>query len=192
MVFCLNRYILIVLLVISVISDIRLRKIPNKFTFPAMLWGIITAGIFNGLNGILYSLGGFIVGLAIFIIPYTMGGMGAGDVKLMATIGSLLGWKLTVYSALLTAVAGGIIVIGYTIYKGYFFRMLRNIVINIYRKILYLTYLSTHNDKIIIKYKKVIEVNSTYEKMYIPYAVAIAIGTMIVVIGNHLGYPPFI
>jgi len=87
-----NKLLLIVLLVFSVRSDIEERRIPNKTTLPVILWGFASAGIFSGFNGILFSLGGFLVGLAVFLIPFSMGGMGAGDVKLMAAVGSLMGW----------------------------------------------------------------------------------------------------
>ncbi|MBW8308903.1 MAG: prepilin peptidase, partial [Candidatus Paracaedibacteraceae bacterium] len=79
-----NKLVLLSILLLSVKSDVTCRKIPNKLTFPVILWGLVSAGIFSGFNGILFSLGGFLVGLALFLIPFSMGGMGAGDVKLMA------------------------------------------------------------------------------------------------------------
>ena len=187
-----NKFVLLLILLLSVKSDITYRKIPNKLTFPVMLWGIGSAGLFSGFNGILFSIGGFLVGLAVFFVPFSMGGMGAGDVKLMAAIGSVMGWKLTVYSALLTAITGGIIVIGYTIYKGYFIKMLKNIGTALFKKIFYFAYLVTHNEKIMMRFTTLSEEKSNFEKTYIPYGVAIAIGTLIVLIGNHFGYSPFI
>lgn len=187
-----NKFVLVITLILSVKSDITERKIPNKLTFPIVIWGIVSAGIFSGFNGILFSIGGFLVGLAVFLIPFSMGGMGAGDVKLMASVGSLMGWKLTVYSALLTAIAGGIIVIGYTIYKGYFFKMLRNIGVYIYRIILYFAYLASRNNKIFSKFTALNFEQEKLNKEYIPYGVAIAIGSFTVLIGYHFGYPPFI
>ncbi|MBW8383915.1 MAG: hypothetical protein K0M69_15520, partial [Youngiibacter sp.] len=81
---------------------------------------------------------------------------------------------------------------GYTIYKGYLIKMLKNIGISLYKKILYFAYLTTHNKKIMSKYTTLIEEKSNFETTYIPYGVAIAIGTLIVLTGYHLGYAPFI
>jgi prepilin peptidase CpaA len=191
MVLGLNEIVLVVLLILSVKYDVTERRIPNKLTIPVILWGIVTAGIFSGFNGILFSISGFLVGLAVFFVPFAMGGIGAGDVKLMAAIGSILGWYLTVYSALLTAIAGGIIVIGYTIYTGKFVGMIKNMRIHFIKWILYVIYLGTHNVGVYSKYKSLNASKVDEEKTYIPYGVAIAVGTFIVLAGNHIGYAPF-
>jgi len=54
------------------------------------------------------------------IIPYLMGGMGAGDAKLMGTVGSLLGPKEVFIAFLLTALIGGIYALGMLAYYGGF------------------------------------------------------------------------
>ena len=191
MVLLINKFVLLLLLALSVRLDIVERRIPNKLTIPVILWGIVTAGIFSGFNGILFSISGFLVGLAVFFIPFAMGGLGAGDVKLMAAVGSLLGWKLTVYSALLTAITGGIIVIGYTIYTGKFVVMITNMGIHFIKWILYIIYLATHSDGVDRRYKSLSVLRVDEEKTYIPYGVAIAVGTLIVLAGYHFGYAPF-
>lgn len=191
MVLLINKLVLILLLSLSVRFDIAERRIPNKLTIPVILWGIGTAGIFSGVNGILFSVSGFLVGLAVFFIPFAMGGIGAGDVKLMAAVGSLLGWKLTVYSALLTAIAGGIIVIGYTVYTGKFVGMIKNMGIHVIKWILYIIYSWRRSEGVYTKYKSLRLSKADEEKIYIPYGVAIAAGTLIVLVGNHFGYAPF-
>jgi prepilin peptidase CpaA len=65
------------------------------------------------------------VGIATLILPYILGGMGAGDVKLMGAVGSLLGAKAVFSAFLLTALFGGlyavmIILLNKKIFKGYF------------------------------------------------------------------------
>lgn len=187
-----NLFAVFLLLLFAVKYDVIERRIPNKLTLSVVLWGLFSSVIFGGLQGIIDSFFGLFVGLAIFIIPFSMGGMGAGDVKLMAAVGSLIGWKLTVYSALLTAIAGGIIVIGYTLYKGNFFRMMKNIGISVYKTILYLSYTIVPNEKFLNKYNSLHVNHIENDKMYIPYGVAIAIGTLIVIIGKFIGYPPLV
>jgi prepilin peptidase CpaA len=186
------KVVVSITLLFAVYSDIKYKKIPNKLTIPISIFGMIFWTIYSKLDGLQFSLGGLIVGLLVFIIPFALGGMGAGDVKLMAAVGSLMGWKLTVYSALLTAIAGGIIVIGYTIYKGYFIKMIRNFGTVLHKKILYYAYLITHNEKIMMRFRALRDEKPNFEKTYIPYGVAIAIGTLTVLIGNHFNYSPFI
>ncbi|MFO7970827.1 MAG: A24 family peptidase, partial [Desulfobacterales bacterium] len=57
-------------------------------------------------EGFLFSLTGIGIGLFVFIIPYIMGGMGAGDAKLMAAVGAFLGPKGVLISAVLAIFAG--------------------------------------------------------------------------------------
>ena len=84
---------LTIVLLIAVISDIRLHKIPNWLTYPAMMGAIIYHTSTRGIGGFLYSVEGVGAGFAVLIIFYLMGGMGAGDVKLMGAVGGLLGPK---------------------------------------------------------------------------------------------------
>ena len=64
-------------------------------------------------------------GIALLVLPYIMGGMGAGDVKLMGAVGSFLGAKATLGAFLFIALAGGvyslaIILIRRDVFKGFF------------------------------------------------------------------------
>ena len=63
----------------------------------------------SGFEGFLFSGKGFLVGLGLLMIPYLLGGMGAGDVKLMAAIGALMGTSFVFYSFIYTALIGGLI-----------------------------------------------------------------------------------
>ena len=63
-------------------------------------------------TGGLHALGGAAVGFAVFLIFYLMGGMGGGDVKLMAGFGALLGLPGVLWAALWTAAFGGMIALG--------------------------------------------------------------------------------
>lgn len=83
--------VLLLSLMISLVTDIRNRKIPNIVTFPSVLFGFSYFIFTRGWEGFLFSGKGFIIGLGLLLIPYILGGMGAGDVKLMAAIGALKG-----------------------------------------------------------------------------------------------------
>ncbi|MCP8969321.1 A24 family peptidase [Ectobacillus ponti] len=96
-------------LITSLITDIRQRKILNIVTFPAMLFGFLYHTAAQGWNGVLFSVSGFLVGLGVLLIPHLLGGMGAGDVKLMAAVGAMMGSAFVFHAFLYTAIIGGVI-----------------------------------------------------------------------------------
>ena len=95
-------------LVVAVIQDLRYQRIPNLLTYPAMAVALAYHFITHGLNGALFSAGGLALGIAILIVPYLMGGMGAGDAKLMGAVGAVVGSKGVFVAFLFTAIAGGV------------------------------------------------------------------------------------
>jgi prepilin peptidase CpaA len=103
----LNIFLGIVLIVAS-ITDLRFQKIPNRLTFPAMAIGLIYHGLTGGLDGLLFSAMGWGLGVGLLIIPYLLGVMGAGDVKLLGAVGALLGPRRTFVAMILASILGGI------------------------------------------------------------------------------------
>jgi prepilin peptidase CpaA len=99
---------LTVALIIASINDIQFQKIPNWLTYPAMSVGIAYHTWMKGLEGFIFSVEGLGVGLAVLIIPYLMGGMGAGDIKLMGVVGGFLGPKEVFMAFIFTGIIGGI------------------------------------------------------------------------------------
>ena len=95
-------------LIFAGIIDYKKQKIPNYLTFPTVLTALIYHFCLSGLNGLLFSVLGISAGIALLIIPYIMGGMGAGDVKLLGAIGSFVGYKSVFFVFLFTAIFGGI------------------------------------------------------------------------------------
>lgn len=101
--------LLLVVLIICLITDIRKQKIYNKVVFPSLIVAMILNCFDNGFFGLKFSLVGFIVGFVILLIPYLMGGIGAGDVKLLAFIGTVKGAYFVLNTAVYMAVIGGFI-----------------------------------------------------------------------------------
>ena len=95
------------MLIIAAIIDVRVRKIPNLLTFPAMIMALTFHSVTGGFKGFVFSAEGLALGIALFLIPYIMGGMGAGDAKMMGAIGAIIGPRGVVIASLFTAVAGG-------------------------------------------------------------------------------------
>jgi len=89
--------------------DWKERRVPNRVCVAGILLGLALALVSGGLGGLGQSVLGFLTGTAILFVPFALGWMGAGDVKLLAAIGAILGPKGAAYSILYGAVAGGVI-----------------------------------------------------------------------------------
>ncbi|MBM9603830.1 A24 family peptidase [Desulfopila inferna] len=100
------------ILILSCYTDLSYRMIPNVLTYPTILAALLLQYLSGGLSGFLFSLSGVACGLLIFLVPYLMGGMGAGDVKLMGGVGAVLGPAHTAIALVFIALAGGVFAIG--------------------------------------------------------------------------------
>ncbi|HEY0784401.1 MAG TPA: A24 family peptidase [Acidobacteriaceae bacterium] len=111
---------------VASIYDLRERRIPNRLTGPVLLAGLLLHGVLGGWPGCgssaLAALGGGIV----FLVFFLAGGMGAGDVKLMAAVGSLAGLASLEMVLLMTVLAGGVFAVVLATYKGQLRQTLRN------------------------------------------------------------------
>ena len=99
---------LIVALMLALITDIRSHKIPNWLTYPTIFLAILLYFDVDGLRGLLFSAEGLGLGLILLMPLYMLGGMAAGDVKLMGIVGAALGPGHLFYAFLCTGIAGGI------------------------------------------------------------------------------------
>jgi prepilin peptidase CpaA len=111
--------IVLVISAVACVTDLRSRRIPNVLTFGAALAAFVYHGIDGGLEGFLAAAAGWLAGVAIFFLPFFLGGMGGGDVKLVAALGAWLGPWLTVWLALYTGVAGGVAAVVVSLMSGY-------------------------------------------------------------------------
>jgi len=92
----------------ATVTDIRSFRIRNTLTVPLCVSGITFHGYMEGWGGIMVALAGVSVGVAVLIVPYLMGILGAGDVKLLMGIGAWLGVDNTALVALFGCVATGV------------------------------------------------------------------------------------
>ncbi|WP_245830969.1 A24 family peptidase [Sediminibacillus massiliensis] len=102
-----NVFLLTVLL-ICVVTDLKSRKIYNKVIYPSLLLAFIFHFAVAGWQGLSHAFIGFLIGFGLLLIPYFMGGMGAGDVKLIALIGALKGGAFVFQSFLYIAIVGAL------------------------------------------------------------------------------------
>jgi len=97
---------------LSAFFDLRIRRIPNWLIAIGLICGVVL-NAFHGSHYLIQSILGFLVGVVVLIVPFALGWIGAGDVKYLGVVGSLLGvsWlpRVFFYSALVA----GIIAVGY-------------------------------------------------------------------------------
>jgi prepilin peptidase CpaA len=120
--------IVLLISVAACVTDLSTRRIPNLLTFSAALAGLAFQIWSNGLSGALLAGGGWLTGLAMFLPFFALGGMGGGDVKLLAALGAWLGPYETISLALYSAAAGGALALVVALGRGYLRTALANIV----------------------------------------------------------------
>lgn len=154
-----SLYLLIITIIDAIVS-----KIPNKITFPFLISGIFINIFFYGWHGFFSSLLGMTTGVTLMILPFLLGGMGAGDVKALGTLGAFLGPNDILQIFLYMGIAGGIIGLSYFMASGklylFFLYLLKKI-----KQILYL------------KDFQSLKAGKTESGIRFPYAIAIVYGT---------------
>lgn len=163
-----NDYLLFVLLVICVITDVKDRKIYNKVLLPFLSVAFVLHLAMGGVTSLAYSLAGTAVGFSILLIPYFLGGMGAGDVKLLAVIGALKGTVFVLTAAVYMALAGGVLALFVLLFRRGAMDRLKQIT-------MFLGGLRSGMKLPLVLDKEAL--NKTY-----PYGVAIAIGAVAAVV----------
>jgi prepilin peptidase CpaA len=146
--------------------DVRKHKIPNIITFPAILTAISYYGAVYGWDGLVFSAGGMSVGIALLLLPYLMGGMGAGDAKLLGAVGAVFGIERTLTAFLFISASGCLYALLIIVFqrqrmKGYFKQM----------------WLTAQGMMLTRKYMPVESAEENRPKVY--YGVAIAAGTLL-------------
>lgn len=89
--------------------DVRTRRIPNALSGTAALVGVALNAFYGGMPALLWSIGGIGLMIAILLAPFALGGIGGGDVKMMAAVGAFLGPRLAVLGLTAGMILGGIV-----------------------------------------------------------------------------------
>jgi len=95
----------------SAIVDVYTRRVPNALTLTLTIIGLALAALHVNGATLAGALGGFAIGLALMLPGHLVGATGAGDVKLFAALGTLLGPTETGMAFLYTAIAGGVLAV---------------------------------------------------------------------------------
>ena len=155
----------LIVLAVATFTDLRNRRIPNWLVLPFMGLGIAVSTWFQGWHGLGQSFAGLALGILLYGFLFWMGGMGAGDVKLAAAIGAWIGPSQLFFALIVTAMAGGLMVFLWAAFGGF----LKDL------------FTGASNLTFGLKDRAVRQemVLSNPLKRKIPYAPAIAIGTLI-------------
>ena len=125
--FTLNSAVAIGVGITACVTDLRSRRIPNMLTFgaagAALAYGVATGG-WTGLGSAALGWG---IGALAFIVPFALGGLGGGDVKLLAALGAWLGPVGAFWVALYAGVAGGVMALLVALATGSLRRALSNV-----------------------------------------------------------------
>jgi prepilin peptidase CpaA len=107
--------------------DLRTRRIPQLLTLGGAIAGLSFHLVTGGWQGGMGSVAGWFVGIVIFLAPFALGGLGAGDVKLLGALGAWLGPTNVIWLALYAGVAGGVMALVVGLSRGYLREALTNV-----------------------------------------------------------------
>lgn len=103
-----NIVVVSVAVLAAAIIDVRQYRIHNALTFPLIVLGAVFHTILSGTAGLAGSVLGLFIGVGLLIVPFVMGGLGAGDVKLLAGVGAWVGFPLVLYVFIGAGLATGL------------------------------------------------------------------------------------
>lgn len=104
-----NEAVLIPLTGLIAYYDIRYRRIPNSIVVFVLLTGLTLNTVLGGMPGFLSSIVGCVLGFGLMLLLRLFGAMGAGDLKLFAAIGALIGVALVPQTFLFVLLTGGVV-----------------------------------------------------------------------------------
>jgi prepilin peptidase CpaA len=94
---------------VGAVIDLQTRRVPNVLTFGVAALGLMLAATGRGSVSLPLATAGLVLGLLLMLPGHLIGATGAGDVKLFAAIGALLGPKTIAVAFIYTAIAGGLL-----------------------------------------------------------------------------------
>ncbi|HMH06531.1 MAG TPA: prepilin peptidase [Terriglobales bacterium] len=125
-----DKYLLLCALAIAsvgAVKDFRGHRIPNWLTYSGLLVALLVRLGLGGWTELRGGLLGMLFAGGIFFLLFLLGGMGGGDVKLMAAVGAWVGLAHVGILLIMSAIAGGLLAVGYVLVHKRMFESLRNV-----------------------------------------------------------------
>jgi prepilin peptidase CpaA len=158
---------------LAAIIDLRTQRIPNWLVLPFLVTGMAVSGIARGWAGLGQSLLGVLLATFILGIFCYLGGMGMGDLKLCAAVGAWVGPSQLAVALLFTGLAGGVIAVCWAITGGFLSQTMRGLG----------SLVRSFARRGLKPHETIVLTNPLTRRM--PYAPAIAIGTLLSFVGRH-------
>ena len=155
---------------VAVYTDLRRRLIYNWLTYSATLVGLALGFAFDGVGGGLQAVGGAVIATILFGLFGLLGWMKFGDVKLMIAVGAFTRFPLVLWAIAYTAIVGGLIGVGYAIYRRRFGEVMGNLGRAAVNKV-------RRGDQPALR---------DMSKLTLPYGVAIGVGALWAVLTRYL------
>lgn len=160
------------IVIVSVYTDLKYGKIFNKLTFPFFFAGFLYNFMFKGFHGLVSSFIGFLICFIPFFIFFQLGGVGGGDVKLLAGIGSWVGYPQVLWIVFMTSISGLFVSILISLFKGRVEFVLKGAFMEGKKSVRNIIF------SIISKNPEFLDKNKEF-KLYVPYSLAIGLGTFL-------------
>jgi prepilin peptidase CpaA len=109
--------LLAVLFAAAVIADLKGRRVPNFITLPAIVAGLTLQGALGGAAGFQQALAGLAAGALPMLVCWRIGGIGGGDVKLMAAVGALTNWQFALATLAAALAVAAVMAISVMLYR---------------------------------------------------------------------------
>ena len=161
----------IAVVTIGGLTDVHSGRIPNLLTYSAVVVGLIGSLFLPGSNGILNHLLGMAIGFVPLFLLYLRGGLGGGDVKLMAAIGAIKGYPFVLNTMITAILIGGLVAILIVIWEGKLIALLRFVGTTIGRV-----------------FYRGLEPETLQAKATLPFGAVLCLGTYLTLIAGWLGH----
>ena len=115
------EFVLVLAVLMATFTDLRSRRIPNWLTVSTLLLGFVLNALIaypSPMDGVWLAAKGFALAFGLNVVMYMLHMTGAGDVKLLAAIGAMVGCSDFVGIFLLTAMLGGVLAVALMLVKG--------------------------------------------------------------------------
>jgi prepilin peptidase CpaA len=112
------RVLAAVVVIAAAVTDLRSRRIPNWLTLSGVCAGLLLNWYLSGLPGLWTGFKGLLLGFGVYFILYALRAMGAGDVKLMAAVGAIVGPANWFAVFIASSLAGGVLAVVLMVWKG--------------------------------------------------------------------------
>lgn len=157
--------LLVPLAVIITYYDVRYRRIPNIYVLTTLICGLGVNTIIGGWRGAVSSLAGCAFAFCLMLILHVCGAMGAGDVKLFASIGAVIGTNMVLPTFLVVLITGGALAVLSILRSG-----------TVYETAQHVSFIFA---SLLISWRVPRFVMPADRKQTIPYGVAITFGSLI-------------